>query len=56
MPQKCKDPGTFVILCTIGDSKFESRMLDLGDFINVMSTFVYNNLDLGPLHNTGLTI
>lgn len=47
--QKCKDHGTFVIPCTIGDSKFENCMLDLGASINVMPTSVYNNLDLGPL-------
>lgn len=52
MPQKCKDPGTFAIPCTIGDSKFENCMLDLGASINVMSTSVYNNLDLGPLQHT----
>lgn len=31
-------------------------MLDLGASINVMPTSVYNNLDLGPLQNTGLMI
>lgn len=31
-------------------------MLDLGASINVMPTSVYNNLDLGPLQNTGLII
>ncbi|XP_050876610.1 uncharacterized protein LOC127080322 [Lathyrus oleraceus] len=53
IPQKCKDPGTFVIPCTIGDSKFEICMLDLGEGINLMPTSVYNNLDLGPLQHTG---
>ncbi|XP_050890921.1 uncharacterized protein LOC127096386 [Lathyrus oleraceus] len=50
------DPGTFVIPCTIGDSKFENCMLDLGAGINVMPTSVYNNLCLGPLQHTGLII
>lgn len=31
-------------------------MLDLGASVNVMHTSVYNNLDLGPLQNTSLTI
>ncbi|PNX70044.1 hypothetical protein L195_g064701, partial [Trifolium pratense] len=31
-------------------------MLDLGASINVMPTSVFNNLDLGPLQHTGLTI
>ncbi|XP_045812264.1 uncharacterized protein LOC123906408 [Trifolium pratense] len=56
MPQKCKDPGTFSIPCTIGDRKFENCMLDLGASINVMPTSIFNNLDLGPLQHTGLTI
>ncbi|XP_050919385.1 uncharacterized protein LOC127136919 [Lathyrus oleraceus] len=56
IPQKSKDPGTFYIPCTIGDSKFENCMLDLGAGINIMPTSVYNNLDLGPLHHTCLII
>ncbi|XP_050920410.1 uncharacterized protein LOC127138048 [Lathyrus oleraceus] len=56
IPQKCKDPGTFAIPCTIGDSKFDNCMLDLGAGINVMPTSVYNNLDLGSLQHTGLII
>ncbi|XP_050916679.1 uncharacterized protein LOC127131825 [Lathyrus oleraceus] len=56
IPQKCKDPGTLAIPCTIGDSKFDNCMLDLGAGINVMHTSVYNNLDLGPLQHTCLII
>lgn len=56
MPQKCKDPETFSILCIIGDSKFKNCMLDLGASINVMHIFVYKNLDVGALQNTSLTI
>ncbi|KAI5383165.1 hypothetical protein KIW84_070538 [Lathyrus oleraceus] len=56
MPQKCKDLGTFAIPCTNGNSKFKNCMIDLGEGINVMPTFVFNNLDLGPLQHTGLTI
>lgn len=56
MPQKCKDSETLSIPCTIGDSKFENYMLGLGASINIMFTSFYNNLNLGPLHNTSLTI
>ena len=31
-------------------------MLDLGASINVMPTSIFNNLDLGPLQHTCLTI
>lgn len=56
IPQKCKDPGTFSIPYTVGKSKFKNFMLYLGASINVMSTSIYNNLDLDPLQNTCLTI
>ena len=56
MPQKCKDPGTFTIPCTIGHNKFENAMLDLGASINVMPMSVFNSLALGPLQTTGVVI
>ncbi|XP_045813162.1 uncharacterized protein LOC123907099 [Trifolium pratense] len=56
MPEKCDDPGVFAIPCSIGDSKFENCMLDLGAGINVMPTSIYNKLDLGPLQPTGLIV
>ena len=56
MPQKCKDPEIFTIPCTIGESKFENAMLDLGASINVMPTSIFNSLALGPLQNTGVVI
>ena len=56
MPQKCKDPGTFAIPCTIGNSQFDDAMLDLGASINVMPTSIFNSLALGPLQETGVTI
>lgn len=56
MLQKCNDLETLSISCTIGDIKFKNCMLDLGASINVMHTYIFNNLDLSPLHNTCLTI
>ncbi|CAN6723564.1 unnamed protein product [Malus baccata var. baccata] len=35
LPPKCKDPGSFTIPCVIGNTRFESAMLDLGASINV---------------------
>ncbi|CAN6685846.1 unnamed protein product [Malus baccata var. baccata] len=34
LPPKCKDPGSFTIPCVIGNTRFESAMLDLGASIN----------------------
>jgi hypothetical protein len=56
LPHKQKDPGIFDIPCTIGDSKFEICMLDLGAGINVMPTSIYNKLNHGPLQHIGLIV
>ena len=46
MPQKCKDPGTFTVPCTIGDCTF----------IDVMATSIYISLHLGDLKPVGVVI
>lgn len=49
LPPKFKDPGSFNIPCTIGTTRFELALLDLGVSINLMSYSVYETLNLGPL-------
>ena len=56
MPQKCKDPGTFIIPCTICESTFVDVMLDLGAPLNVMPTSVYRSFQLGDLRPTKVFI
>ncbi|XP_027344967.1 uncharacterized protein LOC113857369 [Abrus precatorius] len=56
LPQKCGDPGTFSIRCTIGESSFASALLDLGASINVMPSAVYKMLHLGDLKPTNVII
>ncbi|XP_073315872.1 uncharacterized protein [Primulina huaijiensis] len=56
IPIKCSDPGMFSIPCTIGDTRLEKAMLDLGASINVMPDSVYNYLKLGPLTETDIVI
>ena len=57
LPTKCKDPGSFTIPCTIGNSKFENIMLDLGASINVMSYAMYTSIaGLGDLKNDNVII
>ncbi|XP_027342977.1 uncharacterized protein LOC113855536 [Abrus precatorius] len=56
LPQKCGDPRTFSIPCTIGESSFASALLDLGASINVMSSAVYTMLHLGDLKPTNVII
>ncbi|CAN6547333.1 unnamed protein product [Malus baccata var. baccata] len=56
LPPKCKDPGSFTIPCVIGNTRFESAMLDLGASINVMSYSIYASMNLGALKNDGVII
>ncbi|CAN6573144.1 unnamed protein product [Malus baccata var. baccata] len=54
LPPKCKDPGSFTIPCIIGNTRFESAMLDLGASINVMPYSIYASMNLGALKNDGV--
>ncbi|KAM1376153.1 hypothetical protein ACFX2F_037924 [Malus domestica] len=56
LPSKCKDPGRFTIPCVIGNTGFESAMLDLGASINVMPYSIYASMNLGALKNDGVII
>ena len=53
---KCKDPSTFAIPCTIGNTRFERAMLDLGASINVMPYSIYAYLNPGLLEETSVII
>ncbi|CAN6711738.1 unnamed protein product [Malus baccata var. baccata] len=56
LPPKCKDPGSFTIPCVIGNTRFESTMLDLGASVNVMPYSIYASMNLGELKNDGVII
>ncbi|KAM1489349.1 hypothetical protein ACFXTO_032624 [Malus domestica] len=56
LPHKCKDPDSFTIPCVIGNTRFESAMLDLGASINVMPYSIYASMNLGELKNDGVII
>ncbi|CAN6716289.1 unnamed protein product [Malus baccata var. baccata] len=56
LPPKCKDPGSFTIPCVIGNTRFESAMLDLGASINVMPYSIYASMNLGALKSDGVII
>ncbi|KAF1864737.1 hypothetical protein Lal_00039903, partial [Lupinus albus] len=56
IPEKCMDPGTFIVPCIIGNRKFENFILHLGASINVMPMNVFKFLSLGPLQPTGVVI
>jgi len=44
LPPKLKDPGSFTIPCTIGNSYFEKPLCDLGASINLMPLSVFRTL------------
>jgi len=46
LPPKLKDPGSFTIPCTIGESHFEKALCDLGASINLMPLFVFRRLGI----------
>ena len=45
IPPKFKDPGSFIIPCSIGKTRFCKAMLDLGSSINVMPSSMYFSLN-----------
>ena len=56
LPQKLKDPGSFTIPCTIGNSIFERALCDLGASINIMSLSIFRRLGLGEARPTTVTL
>ena len=54
--KKCSDPGMFSIPCTLGETKIDRAMLDLGASINVLPYSLYKKLGIGPLTETGIVI
>ncbi|CAN6677830.1 unnamed protein product [Malus baccata var. baccata] len=54
LPPKCKDPGSFTIPCVIGNTRFESAMLDLGASINVMPYSIYASMSSKWMNRTML--
>ncbi|KAL1568804.1 hypothetical protein AAHA92_00366 [Salvia divinorum] len=55
-PVKQRDPGQFIIRCSIGNGKADKALCDLGAGINIMPLEYYEKLDIGPLKTTGIII
>ena len=56
IPVKYKDPGCPTISCTIGQTEISRALLDLGASINLLPLSVYQQLGLGELSPTQVTI
>ena len=55
-PEKMQVPGTFTILCTIGNFEFKKALCDLGANINLMPLSVVKRLSLRELTPTAITL
>ncbi|KAL1533431.1 hypothetical protein AAHA92_33315 [Salvia divinorum] len=55
-PVKQRDPGQFIIRCSIGKGKADKALCDLGAGINIMPLEYYEKLNIGPLKATGVCI
>ncbi|XP_068649019.1 uncharacterized protein [Aristolochia californica] len=56
LPQKLKDPGSFTLPCTIGNSFFDKFLCDLGASINLMPLSVFRKLGLGEMKQTTISL
>ena len=56
IPVKYKDLGCPTISCTIGDKKINKCLLDLGASLNLLPYSVYQQLGLGELKLTKVTL
>ncbi|XP_074354805.1 uncharacterized protein LOC141693561 [Apium graveolens] len=54
-PPKMKDPGSFTIPCTIGNSYYGMALYDLGASINLMPMSVFRKLGIGEVRPTTIT-
>ena len=56
LPPKLKDPDSFTIPFTIGNSIFEKALCDLGASINLMPLSIFRRLGLGEARPTTITL
>ncbi|XP_009796846.1 uncharacterized protein [Nicotiana sylvestris] len=45
LPKKCGDPGSFIIPCSLGRTKFYKSLCDLGASINLMPLSIFRKLN-----------
>ncbi|GJZ01353.1 zinc knuckle CX2CX4HX4C containing protein [Tanacetum coccineum] len=56
LPPKEKDPGSFILPCSIGRLDFNNALADLGASINIMPFYMYNCLGIGKLETIQINI
>ena len=50
LPLKLKDPRSFTIPCSIGNSIFGKALCDLGASINLMPLYIFRKIGLGEVN------
>ncbi|KAL5570394.1 hypothetical protein UlMin_026969 [Ulmus minor] len=56
IPPKLKDPGSFTIPCSIGNTYCGRALCDLGASINLMPMSVFKQLGIGDARPTTVTL
>ncbi|KAL0404366.1 UNVERIFIED_CONTAM: hypothetical protein Sradi_2077400 [Sesamum radiatum] len=56
LPPKLKDPGSFSIPCTIGNTNFDKVLCDLGASVNLMPYSIFDKLGMHELTPTIITL
>nr|XP_016474708.1 PREDICTED: uncharacterized protein LOC107796451 [Nicotiana tabacum] len=58
IPQKCGDPGSFTIPCSLGSENFDKVLCDSGASINLMPLYVFRKLegDLGVIKSMPMSL
>ncbi|MCI49013.1 hypothetical protein A2U01_0070256, partial [Trifolium medium] len=56
LPDKCKDPGSFTVPCTIGGVEIGRALLDLGASVNLMPLSIFKKLKSGKVKPTKMTL
>ncbi|XP_070050443.1 uncharacterized protein [Nicotiana tomentosiformis] len=58
LPQKCGDPGSFIIPCSVGTIHFDKSLCDYGTSINLMPLSIYRKLDkeIGEIRSAPISL
>ncbi|XP_070041191.1 uncharacterized protein [Nicotiana tomentosiformis] len=58
LPQKCGDPGSFIIPSSLGTINFDKSLCDSGASINLMPLFIYKKLEkeIGEIRSVPISL
>jgi hypothetical protein len=56
LPPKLQDPGSFTIPCSIGSTKFNRALCDLGASVSLMPKYIFDRIGVGELVPTRISL